>query len=913
MKDHKGLCYLCILILLWSGCVSCQSPKKELSLKGEWDVVLDSLDRGESEKWFIDFPSGEKIELPGTLDLADLGSGQLMDSAAKHDQFSHLTRKRQYIGKAWYQRSIEVPAELAKQAVELTLERVIWTSKVWINGNLVGFGESLVGPHKFKIRDFIKPGRNTITICIDNSNKYPQINIEGSKYHEQESKEMAHAYTNHTQIKWNGIIGELSLKPLPSISNVKLKSDVNNKRLLVSAAIGKAGELEYIIRQNGKKIQAGSVPVENGSLNNYPIELVPEIESWDEFNPNIYELEIFAGEDSFKQNFGLREITSNNGVLHLNGQRIFLRGTLECAVFPLTGHPPADKSSWVEIISTAKAFGLNHFRFHSWCPPKAAFEAADELGFYFQAELPHWNLKVGEDSETNFFLEKEAELMLNEYGNHPSFILMALGNELEGNIAYMNSFVKNLKEKDDRRLYTTTSFSFQNGLGRLPQPADDFFVTQWTDRGWIRGQGIFNNKKPHFDKNYQNEIEHIQVPIISHEIGQYSVYPDLSEIEKYTGVLMPLNFIEIKNDLEEKGLLNLAPEFTQASGKLAAILYKEEIERALKTPGFDGFQLLQLQDFPGQGTALVGLVNVFWESKGVIESKEFSRFNSEVVPLINMEKAVYTSGETLEAEVQIANFYKPLYDQSVSWSIENESSKIASGQFEKSQFNIGNENTTGTISVKLEVQKATKLQIKVSIDGTDYENEWPVWVYPENQGKQSAMNYTRSFSQAVKWLEQGKSVLLNPEVEELEGVTGRFVPVFWSPVHFPDQPATMGILCDPSHNALADFPTDFHSDWQWWDLSIQSKSLDVTELNVEPIVRVIDNFVTNRELSNVFETKVGQGKLLFTSIDLERDIEFRVVARQLRFSLENYMNSKEFNPKSEIQAEELKSIFSNLN
>ncbi|WP_373524170.1 sugar-binding domain-containing protein [Aquiflexum sp.] len=902
--------HLHILALLTSGLFvfSCQSVEKELSLAGNWHVALDSMDVGENEKWFENFPNSEIMEVPGTLDMADLGIKNNLEPTLTNEVLSHLARKRQYIGKAWFQKSIQIPSEWKDQEIELTLERIIWGSKVWINGSYVGNQESLVSPHRFKIQDQLKPGKNILTVCIDNSDLYPNINIAGSKYVEPFSKDMAHGYTNHTQIKWNGIIGEISLKPVAKLSNVKLDSDLTNKRLLVTANIENfegANDIPYKISRNGQLLKEGKINISNKNiLIKYPLEVGSEIKPWDEFDPNVYDLELIIGNTSEIHRFGMRDITSDNGVLMLNGHRIYLRGTLECAVFPLTGHPPTDKKDWKNIISAAKSYGLNHFRFHSWCPPKAAFDAADELGFYLQIELPHWNLHVGKDLKTNLFLEKEAENILREYGNHPSFILMALGNELEGDIDYMNSFIKKLKVEDPRRLYTTTSFSFQKGVGRLPQPEDDFFVTQWTNRGWIRGQGFFNAQPPHFDKDYQNEIDHIEVPIISHEIGQYSVYPDFTEIDKYQGILRPLNFMAIKKDLENKGLIDLASAFTEASGKLASLLYKEEIERALKTKGFDGFQLLQLQDFPGQGTALVGLLNVFWESKGIIDGPEFSRFSGELVPLLRFEKAVFKSGETFDAEIQVANFFKPMEKQTIKWSINEVNGSVASGELVGKTLDIGNQNRIGAISHKFSVEKATKFIVKVELSGTKYSNEWPIWVYPDRKVERK-ISYTKSFPEAQKWLEEGRSVILNPTLVDLIGETGRFVPVFWSPVHFPDQPATMGILCDPKHPLFKDFPTESHSNWQWWDLCIQSKALNLEKLGVTPLVRVVDNFVTNRTLSILFETKVGEGKLIFSSIDLDTDLENRLAANQLRESLENYMNSESFNPQTQISSSDL--------
>jgi hypothetical protein len=280
------------------------------------------------------------------------------------------------------------------------------------------------------------------------------------------------------------------------------------------------------------------------------------------------------------------------------------------------------------------------------------------------------------------------------------------------------------------------------------------------------------------------------------------------------------------------------------------------------------------------------------------------------VPLIRHEKSVFQSGEIFEASVEMANFFKPMEGQTITWSIEGDGGVIASGSFEDQKIPLGNEARIGTIKQTLNTEKASKLIVKVVLEGTSYKNEWPIWVYPNHSVKDQEILYTRSLDQAKKWLQEGKSVLLNPEIEKLEGVTGRFVPVFWSPVHFPDQPSTMGILCDPKHPALADFPTEGHTNWQWWDLCIQSKSLVIDGLKVDPIVRVIDNFVTNRKLANVFEAKIGNGKLLFSSIDLEGDIDKRPVARQLKRSLINYMESEQFDPQSDIEVDDLDILIS---
>ncbi len=900
-------------LLVLSAC----APKLErIDLSGEWQVKLDSTNVGMQENWASSKIDGTIIRLPGTLDDAGLGTPNTLEPAINNYVMSNLARKHQYIGKAWYQKEIDVPSNWKDDAITLILERVLWESTVYIDGKKMGSANSLVGTHVFKLKD-LSPGKHMLTIVIDNSNKFPDINVAGSKYPDKINKDMAHAYTNHTQIKWNGILGDIVLKASsnndPADLQVYPNKDLDKLKITFNQPVPEANAVQLVIKTiDGKAVYSKSVKASVSNQNQYTLEIdKPEgVELWDEFNPKLYDVFVTTSTGTVNARFGYKFISNENGNLALNGRRIFLRGNLECVIFPLTGYPPTKKADWAKLIGQAKDYGLNHLRFHSWCPPKAAFEAADEAGFYFQIELPHWSLKFGEDVKTVTFLKSEAHKIIKDYGNHPSFIFMAMGNELQGDMEQLNSFVAELKPLDNRRLYATTAFSFQRPAGTRPEPEDEFFIAQWTKNGWIRGQGIFNAKPPHFDADFTAGAEFVEIPLVSHEIGQYSVYPDMSEIEKYTGVLEPLNFIAVRNDLEKKGLLELAPDFTYNSGKLASILYKEEIERAMKTPSFDGFQLLQLQDFPGQGTALVGLLNAFWESKGVISAEEFRQFNSELVPLLRFEKAVYENGETLKALIEVANFFKPLNNQNINWSISDEAGKVLSNsKIQGSNLTIGNNANLGEIAFEVNTQTAKKLKVEVSLEGTKYKNSWNIWVYPKTVDlSKNGIVVTSSFVVAEQALNQGKKVLFNPDFKTLKGIEGRFVPVFWSPVHFPNQPATMGLMVDVEHPALNDFPTDTHTDWQWWDLCINSKSVITDSLDVTPIVRVIDNFVTNHHLANVFEAKVGSGLLVFSSIDLTSNLIDRPVARQLRNSLLEYMESDAFKPSKTITIEDLEKM-----
>lgn len=909
---------LILLLAFFSGHLL-KASSQHIDLKGKWQFSLDSTDIGIDQAWYsATLP--EIITLPGTTDDAGKGIPNTLTPKLEKPQILRLTRKNSYVGAAWYNKAITIPRRWDSKQITLKLERVIWQTTVWIDGNeLPAVQESLSTPHYFDLTPYVTPGStHQLSIRVDNRKKY-DISVH----------DMGHAYTNETQIIWNGIIGEISCiaNDKVFIQSIQVFPDVDNKKAKVNLHIINTTNQPVTAKLNLKAKSKGAHSAPGKSVDidiaadksmitiDYPMGNNPLL--WDEFQPNIYTLNASIKGTGFSSaentTFGMRQLTNKNAQLQINGNRMFLRGTLECNIFPLTGYPPMDHKGWEKVFGTAKSWGLNHIRFHSWCPPKAAFEVADRMGMYLQVELPLWSLSINKDEATNQFLFAEANHIIREYGNHPSFCFWSLGNELQPDFNFLNRFVDKLKAKDPRHLYTNTAFTFEAGHGKWPEPNDDFFITQYTDKGWVRGQGIFGSESPRFNKDYSDAIEGMPVPIITHEIGQYSVYPNLKEIKKYTGVLEPLNFKAVALDLKTKGLESKADDFVTATGKFAALLYKEEIERAMKTPGVSGFQLLDLRDFPGQGTALVGLVDAFWDSKGVIENFEFREFTAPVVPLVRFSKAVFNNNEHFDFQIEIANYsIEMLRRKTIVWEIIDQRGKILkSGKINRVNIEPGKLNPVQSVSVPLKfVRNATQLTLKVRIDKSEMQNRWKIWVYPHNNKVDyKKVVYTRDAKVAQAALLEGRTVLYNPDWKRLNGIEGKYLPVFWSPVHFPRQAATMGILCDPKHKALADFPTAMHSDWQWWDLNTNSTTVIIDSIpQVTPIVSMIDNWVHNRRLAIAFETKVGKGKLLYTSIDLETELSKRPQAQQLLISFLKYMNSSNFRPKGNIQFSEILSF-----
>ncbi len=913
-----------------------------IELAGNWSFKPDPQNVGEKERWFEqNLP--DKITLPGSM--AENGFGEQVSPATKwtgdivdRSWFTEarfkkyrqpgnvkllfwLTPVRHYVGPAWYQKIVSIPENWAGKRIELILERCHWETQVWVDANMVGRQNSLSTPHEYDLTTELTPGRHTLTIRVDNSVK---IAIGNN----------AHSISDHTQTNWNGIIGDIKLRTHDGvwIKDLQVYPDIQTKMVKVLATVGNCTsntlkatlvlEAATVHSERSHRVEpkqadfTASVPQEVVEVQ-YP--LGDGALLWDEFSPNVYRITCTVKADKYLDSrsvdFGMRQIATDGTQFTINGRKCFLRGTLECCIFPRTGYPPADVEQWLRVIRIAKSYGLNQFRFHSWCPPQAAFEAADRLGFYFQVEGPFW-ATVGNGGHVDEFIYSECDRILREYGNHPSFCFLAYGNEPSGKNQnrFLGDLINHWKKQDHRHLYTSAS-----GWPIIPESD---YHSALEPRGHQWGAGLssrMNAKPPETITDYRDFVSRYKVPVVSHEIGQWCVYPNFAEIGKYTGVTRAYNFEIFRDSLKENHMLDQARDFLMASGKLQTLCYKEEIESALRTPGFGGFQLLDLHDFPGQGTALVGVLDAFWDSKGYVTPQQYHRFACETVPLARMNKRVWTSAETFTATVEISHFGAVPFENTVpEWSItDTEGRTIASGSLPEQRIPLGNGTELGKVSLPLAaVASPQKLCLAVSLRGTDYCNDWDFWVYPSTIDLTTPSDILVAEEldeKAISALQSGGKVLLLLPPGSVKGkIAMGFTPIFWNTAWTQKQaPHTLGILCNPQHLAFTQFPTEYHSNWQWWELVTKSEPMILTDLppDLRPIVQVVDDWFTNRWLGLVFEAKVSGGRLMVCTIDLSTDLDRRPVARQLRYSLLKYMDSPAFNPKHTLQIEDIKNLF----
>ena len=856
-----------------------------------------------------------------------------------------LSREYVFEGKALYTKQVDIPEEWDGTSVRLVMERTKPTT-IWIDGKEVGANNDISTAQQYDLSSYLFPGTHTVAILVDNGKQAVPEKVYGS----------SHAYSASTQTNWNGIIGDFYLEsvPLCGIDDIQLYPDVAKKVVTARVTlrnpdkgVGKGILSFYAEAWNTDKQH--KTPVQTIEVDwtkpeqEFELALGDKALLWSEFTPALYRLSVSLktdqSVDTEQATFGLRDFKAKGRQFTMNGKVTFLRGKHDACVFPLIAHTAMDVETWRHYFQVAKQYGINHYRFHSWCPPEACFEAADIEGIYLQPELPVWGNIDIDDTELCDYLLKEGRNLHRAYSNHASFVMFGLGNEMSGEEG-LAMLIQTFKKEDNRHIYSSGSNNYLGFKGK--QADEDYFTTCRVGREDDKqfntharasfsfadayDGGYLNHTYPNSEMDFSSANALCDVPIISHETGQFQVYPNYEEIKKYTGVLKPRNFEIFKKRLEEAGMIDQAHDFMMASGKWSALLYRADIEMNLRTPEWGGFQLLDLQDYPGQGSAYVGILDAFMESKGLIAPEEWRHFCSEVVPLFCTEKFCWTNDEALTGEVEIANYSESdLNSKQLSWTLTDSKQQVLDKGVLPLQVKQGELAKVGTLKPAIaSVRKAEKVTLALSIDGTPYRNDYSLWIYPaadKEVAPSEDICVTDDLDAHLKYLTEGGKVLWFPSKDKHKDQTvgGLFQTDYWNYRMFrticenldrPVSPGTLGILTDPGHPALADFPTEFHTNWQWFPIIKQSYPMILDRLSDDyrPIVQVIDNVERNHKLGLLFEFKVGNGKLLVCMSDLKA-VQDKPEARQFYRSILEYMESSAFAPSYSLSAKDLQDLF----
>ena len=787
------------------------------------------------------------------------------------------------------------------------------------------------------------------------------------------------AATDETQTNWNGILVECSMytRPQNFIDSLRVypravKKEEKNKaggyvldvcvelapgakkvykdaKIILQSEALAAGELEdtqtltEIISYSGEGLaEAGTDKEENPKTMEIWFRDLPlreNVKLWDEDEGNLYEMAVtldngMSAEDKggstaeCRTRFGIRSFGDNgSGRLALNGRAIFLRGEANCAEYPETGHPPMTIPEWKEMLLKYRSYGINFVRFHSHCEPEAAFAAADELGMLLQPELSHWDPKDAFGTEESYrYYRAELAGILKTYANHPSFVMLTLGNELQAQgegRERMRELVRTAKKMDPTRLYANGSNAFYGEEGCDPE--SDFYTSQSCKDVVIRGtfsgmRGYLNENYPSADRTYDEAMAEIrkeyQKPVFSFEVGQFEVLPDFEELESFHGISDPVNLKLIKKRVEERGLLPTWEKYVEATGELSRLAYREEIEAAMRTRELSGISLLGLQDFPGQGTALVGMMNSHMEPKPYpfARPERFREFFTESRIFVKMPRYTYEEGEHLTAEVEVANFGKESIAGELGWTLGYRDCAVNSGRGElrcdraDGQKNCppGTYTLLGRLDIPLEV-KGVSAALILTVSIGDCTSTYPVWVYQKTSPECPKNVYeTRVFDEQTRAvLQNGGRVYLSPDADKESlpySIKTQFTTDFWSVGTFTDQEGGMGQLIDTEHPILKEFPTDFHTDWQWWIMA--TKRAVILPHPMKTIITEMDSYAFLRPMAQLIEFRCLKGKVLLSTMELHKSQQYPE-ARALQTAIYEYLSGEGFEPSEEIAEEEL--------
>lgn len=839
----------------------------KIDLSGQWQVKLDAE---KQETMPQAYP--ETMMLPGTTSAAGLG----MPNPAK--ETGCLTDAYRFEGAVWFMRTFTAGDWTGEQTM-LTLERTRKTT-VYLDGRPIGHQESLCTPHRY----FLPPvhaGEHTLVIRVDNTD-YPTRG--------------GHLTSPDTQSNWNGITGEISLTVAHTLlTDLTVRPDLRRGCLRVHghiigapdgvAGIVLPGQMEHLLPYRRGMLD-GECPLKGNEA------------FWDEAHPEIHTISIDLDGDVYETTFGLRDVRTVGRRLLINGRETFLRGKVDNLLYPKTGYTPTDVASWMTILGIAKEYGINHYRYHTACPPDAAFTAADLLGVYMAPELPFWGTvaeegEEGYDEREHDFLFQEGFRILREYGHHPSFLWLSLGNELWGSKDVLNRMMRAYREADDTKLYSSGANNYQF----VPDVLDEenvFVGVRLGRERLIRGsyamcdapQGIVQTTAPESVSNYDASIVpetlgqsgeagkvQIQygtgvkevdaqsadalipdVPVISHEVGQYVFYPDFSEISRYTGPLKPRNIEAMRENLERAGLYGEHEAFFRQTGHLAVECYKREIETLLRSREVSGFQLLDLQDYTGQGTALVGVLNAMMENKGLISAEEWREFCAGTVVLGEFASFTGMMGEDIRFDVQISECDPEKQHTCIRCTLMD-------GERELYACDVTPGARQGRLTDAVSVtfpaecyrdamqERITGLTVVLTLeDGT--RNHYPIWLIPPIDIRITREGIEKDGRMVAFVSAEEKADGAAIVVPSAEGqLPAEYCTDFWCYPMFrsisesmgkPVPVGTMGLSIDTASPLLKRFAQEDYTTPAWYAI-LQTAHVQRLPADVHPAVQMIDN------------------------------------------------------------------------
>lgn len=924
--------------------------------------------------WQVTFDEGtvRDVRIPGTLDESGVGyegaltgdsgtpesdsddlrdllrqEGLLFEDEEEQTEMqedagpSRCTRKYTYEGPIRISRTVKW-TERPEHRVFLEVERARFL-RLFVDETEVPYFSTptLITPHVFELTGLIH-GEHLLTIVSDNS--YRGMPREGILASNMASED--------TQTNWNGLLGRILLREERSsfIERLTVRTGSGKASCYMEIVTEEPGTWQVSLHSNALvKDYTRTVTLKRGTTAVVieGLELRENAACWDEGKGLLYEMTADLAGDRKTVLFGIRDLQiDERGRITLNSRTVFLRGTTDFAVRPETGYLPATEESWEAVFGAFRDYGANFVRFASCCPPEAAFSVADRMGILIMAELSLADsADAFSDDTSRAYYRHELLKLLRVFGNHPSLAVVSFGSRI-GLKGEGSEFARHLLElarrTDSSRFYAIGSGAKKEG--RFTRDDGDVLCYSELDGGMPEATR--------------------RMAVIAADLGACPILPDFSELDLFSGFIVPGHLLAMQKNMERAGLMSSWKRLIENSGENALLARRETVSRAFRNPRLSGVALLSLQDFPGRDSALFGVLNSHMIPKpfDFSDPKRFRTFFSDQVLSIELPAYSYVYGSDFRALVTCINYSGEDSLREVTWTLTGPDI-IASGSFPPVNAPSGGRTVLGCIRAKLitETDRASMeeplteteeepadfeellknplafleqqlrleeeeekreetgipepVALTLTVRSGKFREDRPVYLYPPVLPvcPDDVFEADGISLDVLTILRSGGTVFLTPPATEeaLPGseATGFSASLPRDPVH-PDTVTTMGARIRKEHPVFRMFSTEDFSDLRWLRLMENSRAVELPR-GVNPIIGELDSCRGTRKLGKLFEFRCLNGNVFFSCLGLKEKIHLPE-GRNLLRSIYAYLDSYDFSPSDAVSLDELRSMISDI-
>jgi beta-galactosidase len=874
---------------------------------------MDPKDVGISEKWYSAARYDSTMPVPGCWNANGAGT--------ESDNLFH-----KFEGPAWYHRQITLPKGWKDKAIWLEFGGVHRTADVWVNGQSVGRHVAYVTPFKFDISDYV----------AHDAKADISVRVDGRRNGDIDPLYGCFDLMDMGDLDWGGMYRGVQLRATEAawIENLHVIPHVAERTAEVTVEVGGPIAQPYdiaveVIGAQGELAGNGKAGISHAEASPTISVPIADAKLWSPQHPHLYTVKATlyrGGEqiDSKSDRFGMREIGKVGKGFVLNGQPIFLRGYGDDCIFPNTIAPPVDKHYYLRRFEVAKSYGFNYIRHHSWFPPKEYLDAADEMGILLQPEFP-----IAYDAFFDASTPEKKQLYLDSWReviranwNHPCIADWCMGNEIGSQHELSREMYRIAKEIDATRMVIDTDGVWIRTVGDPMRPTLDFLTPVFDEHPrW----GFNDNKYPLDLKATK--------PILVHEMGNFATLPSLTQIDLFTNGVRPYWLYTLRDLVTKQGVEQEYESWVAKSNKLQAVVLKVNTEAARRSPDISGYQQWLLQDYWNGSN---GVLDTFYRPKG-ITAAQYRKFNSPTVLLMDCARRNYWAGETVEITILASRYEdQPSQDAMLTWKLTCDGKVCADGEESGLSVKSDGVKTLRTIYVEMpNLANAHRLSLSASLTDQNgrSSNDWDFWVYPKqmiaaNQkriccaGLQEVRDTFPGMSGAedlagcqllitaqvtpeqLAYLVNGGRALLMNAGEAFPSTYSSFRPCWWLGDRENESKNT-GTVIDKTHPALRGFPNDGWCDLNFANLLNKSTAVLMDDLpaKIPPIIRCLDVHGELRNKAYLFEVKVGQGKLLSTSMNFANGLQMKdPAAIYLLDGLMKYAMGADFAPTSSLPA-----------